>query len=150
MLVTISDINGPLEAIFAAGLKEVLALDGVTVECPSSPGFPPSPAMSEREAAGVTPAPAAPPAAPSKGKPGRKPKAVEKRECPRSLAPAEGTTRLTNRDRVAAHLRQFPGKTTPQIAAGIGLENSQVSNLLWNMKKAEQARSDEEGCWYFV
>lgn len=154
MRVTISEVNGPLEAIFAAGLKQILVIDGVTVDCPSSPGFPPFPASPEREAAVVAPAIAAPPV--QKNKPGRKPgkaagntgsnpvaaKAVSSKVQDASL---NDPPRLTQRQRVAQVIRSNqPAPTTAvQICRALALEPSQVANLLWAMKAAGEVVKDD-------
>ena len=168
MRVQITDINGPLEAIFAAGLKEILVIDGVTVDCPSSPGFPPFPASSEREAAVVAPAPAAPLV--QKNKPGRKPKAqvpektgqlpkaatqvakpstsVEKQE----VTPTAEAPRLTIRQRLINMLKQGPLTTSAAAKrlSAVGLGSVDASQHFYLMKRDGLCTQDTESGEYKI
>lgn len=161
MRIHITDINGPLEAIFAAGLTQILAIDGVTVECPTiSPGFPLSLAAPEREAAGVAPAPAAP--LPVKGKPGRKPgasKAVAKREVPAPetvRSPSDDAPkRLTIRQRIKNALAAGPigsRELAKQLnEQGVNTTTELIGQHLYLMTRDKiTKRDDEKNTWSLV
>ena len=158
MKVTISEVNGPLEAIFAAGLKEILVIDGVTVDCPSSPGFPPPfPASPKSEAAeAIAPASAAPPV--QKSKPGRKAgasKATAKQEVPAPetlRSPSDDAPRLTIRQRIKNAL-VFGPQTSRDLATllnkdGLNTTTELIGQHLYLMTRDKVTkRDDATGTW---
>jgi len=144
MLVTISKVDGFRESLLAHGLVMFLAGEGINADIAGSPELPPTLAIPA--AAGET---ATSPAAPVKGKPGRKP-GSGKVSTPPLLSksdsaplPAGESRRLSQRERIAEELRKNPARTCTQICQAVGLDDAQVSNMLWNMKKAGQVVKDE-------